>query len=133
MLIAGVALLAPAARADDCGCGFAFFRRCPAESGVQETLKARYCRPPRCPPYCDPNFGFYPTAWRAWPMPHWDLGEELPAPRGSNPAAPAGTAPGQMPPASDAETRGRSGQPGAFGTSARAVGALPPLSGATAR
>jgi hypothetical protein len=113
LLLAGAALLltaVTAARADDhCDQGghcndscFAFFRRCPADAGSHATTILqtfhRYC-PPRCPPYCDPTFGFYPTAWRSWPSlcsAAKDAFETAPAPRTTEPG---GTAPPTMPPA----------------------------------
>jgi hypothetical protein len=136
-LIAGVAFLtvANSASADDC---FAFFRRCPADSGVVHATafgNVMHLCPPRCPPYCDPTFGFYPTAWRSWPTLCADFGEEVPA--GKAPAtvpgtAPTGPAPRPMPPA-DSQTRRLPAVPPPGTTGTRSVGQLPPINGATAQ
>lgn len=120
LLTAGLALLlsGAAARAGDpCGCGpcgpFAFFRRCPPEAGANAAAAshtAHLCHRV-CHPYCDPNFGFYPTAWRAWPTLYCGAGEfpAVPAPAGAAPAAtpPANGAPPTMPPASDGDASRR--------------------------
>jgi hypothetical protein len=127
------------ARADDsCDSCFAFFRRCPPESGIQTGAVARalhLCRPPRCPPYCDPNFGYYPTAWRSWPSTYVASADELPATPGSKAmpgVPPSDKVPPVMPPATDAETRRRQGINGGI-PSVRAPGQLPTLSGASER
>lgn len=118
-LAGGVALLLSAlpARAQDAG--FAFYRRDPAEAGTRPAACScipRFCRPPRCPPYCDPSFGYYPTVWRAWPSlfvgEEADVATTAPMPK-TAPGAPAGGEnPKVMPPASD-EARRRSTVPGA--------------------
>lgn len=122
------------ARADDC-C-FAFFHRCPPESGSQMTVFERaihLCRPPRCPPYCDPTFGYNPTAWRSWPVIGCDLSEDMPAgtPVPGAPAKPGAT-PREMPPAGEAKLLPGQ-QPGTTSPAYRITGQLPPISAATGR
>ncbi len=87
----------------------------------------------RCPPYCDPTFGYYPTVWRAWPTIYCEAPEAFPlttAPGGTG--APAATPPGEtprvMPPASDSDARRRPAGPGVYPTAAR-----PFVSGASGR
>jgi hypothetical protein len=150
LLLAGAALLltAVAARADEhcdqCdhsndSC-FTFFRRCPADAGSHATtilqMYHRYC-PPRCPPYCDPTFGFYPTAWRSWPSLCSAVGDELetgPAPKTTGPGgatpAPGGAAPQTMPPAEGGARRPMT--PGVLPT-VRTTGQVYPVTGASVR
>jgi hypothetical protein len=117
LLAGGLALflsVAPARAQDPC---FAFFRRDPADAGARPaacSCFSRFCRPPRCPPYSDPTFGYYPTVWRAWPS--LFAGDEAAAMTTTSPSAtPAAPAPGEtprvMPPASD-EAKRRSTFPG---------------------
>jgi hypothetical protein len=103
LLTAGSLLSPGTGRADDCS--FAFFRRCPTDSGVQDGVVGylkSLCCPPRCPPYCDPTFGFYPTMWRSWPTLYVGaVDETAPAPS----TTPGSTTPPTMPPASDEAKR----------------------------
>ena len=117
LLAGGLVLILSAAPARAQDPGFAFFRRDPAEAGARPaacSCFSRFCRPPRCPPYCDPNFGYYPTVWRAWPSLY--VGDEADAVTTTSPkTSPTAPAPGEnprvMPPASD-EARRRSTFPG---------------------
>jgi hypothetical protein len=138
-LIAGAAVLfsATSTRADD-SC-FAFFRRCPPESGAQTpaaTDALQLCRPPRCPPYYDPNFGFYGTAWRSWPTTYTAAADELPTaptPR-VLPGTPGGGKPAIMPPAApDGEARRLPATQDLYLPAVRPGGDLPALSGASVR
>lgn len=131
LLTAGSLLSPVAVRADDCS--FAFFRRCPPDSGAQDGVVGylkSLCRPPRCPPYCDPTFGFYPTMWRSWPTLYVGAIDET-APRPS--ATPGGTAPQTMPPASDEARHRPSTMPGKPTPTARTANDGPALSGASGR
>jgi hypothetical protein len=120
LVAGGVALLlcaAPARAQDDPG--FAFYRRDPADAGTRAAASSsacsclsRFCRPPRCPPYCDPTFGYYPTAWRAWPSLYTgEVAETAPVPKRDATAPDSGGAPKTMPPATD-EARRRQTVPG---------------------
>ncbi len=136
VLTAGLGLPFAAARADDgCGC-FAFFRRCPPDAGAQDDgvygyIKRNILRPPRCPPYCDPTFGYYPTMWRAWPTLYCGPADEMAAPATTTPSTtPGGAIPPTMPPASD-EARRR--LPPSLSPTVRSATDLPTFSGASAR
>jgi hypothetical protein len=142
MLVAGVVLVAftsSAGAEDTCSC-FAFFRRSPPDAGIRVPIwdhARQLCRPPRCPPYCDPTFGYYPTAWRSWPTLCTDFGEEIPASTGpaTTPgAAPTGPAPRPMPPpATDGDARRLPNKSGSLSAGVPSAGQLPRLSGANAR
>jgi hypothetical protein len=137
LLAAGYALSAATSRADDCS--FAFFRRCPPDSGVQDGVVGyikSFCRPPRCPPYCDPTFGYYPTMWRSWPTLYCGAMDELPTSTtpGTQPSTtPGGTTPRVMPPASDEANRRLQGYPGTLTPTARTPAELPNFNGASGR
>jgi hypothetical protein len=131
LVTVGVLLSPGNGRADDCS--FAFYRRCPPDSGVQDGVVGylkSLCQTPRCPPYCDPTFGFYPTMWRSWPSLY--VGD-VAAPSSTPSAAPGGTTPPTMPPASDEAKRLPSGVPGKLAPTVRTANDKPLLSGANGR
>jgi hypothetical protein len=126
----------------DCSSCFAFFRRCPPEGGTLAAARERakrLCRPPRCPPYCDPTFGYYPTLWRAWPTLYCAAEEDFesaPAPK-TLPASPSGTTPGgaappTMPPA-ESDARRHPADLGVYTPTGRTPTELPALNGASER
>jgi hypothetical protein len=54
---------------------------------------------PKCPPYCDPFFGFTPTTWRVWPV---EVCMECEEGGPALPAAPGEKAPSEKGPPSSA-------------------------------
>jgi hypothetical protein len=137
LLTAVLAFLLTAVTVNADECCFAFFRRCPADAGAHAgaaSFMAHVCRPPRCPPYCDPTFGFYPTAWRSWPTLYSDLGEDtsaLPAPKSVAPGT--NGHPAVMPPALEGDAKRRSTTPGSLAPTLRSSTGMPDFTGASAR
>ncbi len=119
LLACGMAIMLSAAPARAQDGGFAFYRRDPADAGTRAAASSsacscfsRFCRPPRCPPYCDPTFGYYPTVWRSWPSLYTgEVAETAPAPKRDTTTP--DSSPKTMPPATD-EARRRQTLPGAL-------------------